>query len=114
MIDIEKLKKFYNEGWSYESLAAEFGTTAQTMQNRCAELRKQKVLKPRSQGHKPIDFANSLAAQEREEKVIKMRKAGLSNQEIADALKITLRGASNIASRLIKAGRLEKRVNRFQ
>ncbi len=109
MIDAKLLKKYYDEGWSSESIAVEFDTDASTISSTCLRLRKQGILGERSQGFKPIDYSPSLRAEAREKKIISMRKAGYTNAQIATEIEVQLQTVKNLVRRLIREGKLEKR-----
>lgn len=110
MIDTKLLVKYYDEGWSSESIAVEFNTDASTISTVCCRLRKRGIIGERSHGFKPIDYSPSLRAEKREKKTISMRKAGYTNAQIAEKLGVKLQTIKNLAGRLIREGKLEKRA----
>lgn len=106
-----ELIRLYKQGMLVQQIADRAGMTRGTINNKLCALRKAKKIGRRPQNP---SSARQEIAKERAELVEKYRNRGLTNEEIAGKLAISMPRVWQIVQRLIKLGRIDARINRFQ
>jgi transposase len=106
-----ELIKLYNKGVLIQDIADQAGMVRGSVNNWLCRLRKAGKIKRRPQN--PSKDRLRLA-RERSALVEQYRKRGLTNEEIAMKVDCSVPRVWQIVQRLIEAGKVDARINRFQ
>lgn len=107
----QELIKLYNNGMLVQEIADRANMTRGTINNKLCALRKAKKIRRRPQN--PSKERQQIA-KERSALVEKYRKRGLTNEEIAGKVGISVPRVWQIVQQLIASRRIDARINRFQ
>ncbi len=106
----KELIKLYNKGVLVQETAGRANMTRGTINNKLCVLRKAGKICRRPQNPSKERQETS---KERAELVEKYRKRGLTNEEIADKLGISMPRVWQIVQQLIESQKIDARINRF-
>jgi DNA-binding MarR family transcriptional regulator len=104
----------YKRGDLLREIAERYDYEPESINNRLVDLRKRRKIgrrKKRAPAHK---HASSIRAAERRAMVKTLRLEGQTNEDIADALDMSVPGVALIVKSLVAAGEIEPRKNRFE
>ena len=106
-----ELIRLYKQGMLVQEIADRAGMTRGTINNKLCALRKVGKI-----GHRPRNPSSERQeiAKERAALVEKYRNQGLTNEEIAEKVRISTPRVWQIVQELVASRKIDSRINRFQ